>query len=188
MMESVPNRPLDYYTCAFRKSKMNRWAQLDVSEPEHIRFSSCVCVFIKELPLFRFLGSEDQDTYFTNTQRHQVVSNTPATTQQFWVWLCFPPPTDVVSLPSYEICSDELNQRQVLHYYWARWCKWYKYQPLDHIREYFGEKIALYFAWLGIKSFLFIQSFYTAWLLPAAIVGTLVFVSGVMSMDTNTPA
>lgn len=24
MMESVPNRPLDYYTCAFRKSKMNR--------------------------------------------------------------------------------------------------------------------------------------------------------------------
>lgn len=24
LMESVPNRPLDYYTCAFRKSKMNR--------------------------------------------------------------------------------------------------------------------------------------------------------------------
>uniref|UniRef100_A0A3Q2PEP6 Anoctamin n=1 Tax=Fundulus heteroclitus TaxID=8078 RepID=A0A3Q2PEP6_FUNHE len=51
-------------------------------------------------------------------------------------------------LPSHEIRRDELNQRQVLHYYWARWCKWYKYQPLDHIREYFGEKIALYFAWL----------------------------------------
>lgn len=26
MTESVPNRPLDYYTCAFRKSKMNRWS------------------------------------------------------------------------------------------------------------------------------------------------------------------
>uniref|UniRef100_A0A3Q4HXG3 Anoctamin n=1 Tax=Neolamprologus brichardi TaxID=32507 RepID=A0A3Q4HXG3_NEOBR len=25
MTESVPNRPLDYYTCAFRKSKMSRW-------------------------------------------------------------------------------------------------------------------------------------------------------------------
>lgn len=24
MRESVPNRPVDYYTCAFRKSKMNR--------------------------------------------------------------------------------------------------------------------------------------------------------------------
>jgi len=30
--------------------------------------------------------------------------------------------------------------------------------------------------------------FYTAWLLPAAVVGTLVFVSGVMSMGSNTPA
>ena len=52
-------------------------------------------------------------------------------------------------LPDYEVRPDELNQRQVLFHYWARWSRWYKYQPLDHIREYFGEKIALYFAWLG---------------------------------------
>lgn len=30
--------------------------------------------------------------------------------------------------------------------------------------------------------------FYTVWLLPAAIVGTLVFVSGIMTMGSNTPA
>ena len=39
-----------------------------------------------------------------------------------------------------------------LFQYWARWGKWKKYQPLDHIREYFGEKIAIYFAWLGACS------------------------------------
>ena len=39
--------------------------------------------------------------------------------------------------------------RQILYGYWARWSCWRRYQPLDHIREYFGEKIALYFAWIG---------------------------------------
>ncbi|XP_044208094.1 anoctamin-7 isoform X1 [Thunnus albacares] len=166
MTESVPNRPLDYYTCAFRKSKMNR-----------------------------FLGCDNHETYFTNTQRHRVVYEILARTvygkrkraevgvdrlvNEGAYTAAFPLHEGPFQLPRYEIRPDELNQRQVLHYYWSRWCKWYKYQPLDHIREYFGEKIALYFAWLG---------YYTAWLLPAAVVGTLVFVSGVMSMGTNTPA
>lgn len=45
----------------------------------------------------------------------------------------------------------EVNMRQILYEYWGRWGKWYKYQPLDHIRQYFGEKIGIYFAWLGNK-------------------------------------
>ncbi|XP_036388323.1 anoctamin-7 isoform X2 [Megalops cyprinoides] len=166
MAESVPNKPVDYYTCAFRKSKMEK-----------------------------FLGCENHDTYFTNTQRHRIVYEILARTlygKRKWAEVgverllregaytaAFPLHEGPFELPGYEISPEELNQRQILFYYWARWSKWYKYQPLDHIREYFGEKIALYFAWLG---------FYTVWLLPAAVVGTVVFVSGIMTMASNTPA
>lgn len=50
----------------------------------------------------------------------------------------------------------------------------YKKQPLWLIRRYFGEKVALYFAWLG---------FYTKCLYPPAVVGLLCFVYGLGSMD-----
>ncbi|GBC01793.1 hypothetical protein RclHR1_04330011 [Rhizophagus clarus] len=44
-------------------------------------------------------------------------------------------------------------------------------QPLEKIRLYFGEKIALYFAWLG---------FYTSWLSLASVVGVIVVLYGLM--------
>ena len=50
---------------------------------------------------------------------------------------------------------------------------------LDNTQEYFGEKIGLYFAWLG---------FYTAWLLPASIVGLIVFIYGVATVFNYEPA
>ncbi|XP_016889956.1 anoctamin-4-like isoform X1 [Cynoglossus semilaevis] len=66
------------------------------------------------------------------------------------------------------------NHRHLLYECWAWWGVWYKHQPLDLIRTYFGEKIGLYFAWLG---------WYTGMLVPAALVGLLVFLYGVFTLD-----
>nr|XP_040029517.1 anoctamin-4 isoform X1 [Gasterosteus aculeatus aculeatus]XP_040029518.1 anoctamin-4 isoform X1 [Gasterosteus aculeatus aculeatus]XP_040029520.1 anoctamin-4 isoform X1 [Gasterosteus aculeatus aculeatus]XP_040029521.1 anoctamin-4 isoform X1 [Gasterosteus aculeatus aculeatus] len=66
------------------------------------------------------------------------------------------------------------NHRHLLYECWAWWGVWYKYQPLDLIRRYFGEKIGLYFAWLG---------WYTGMLFPAALVGLLVFLYGFFTLE-----
>ncbi|XP_053994929.1 anoctamin-4 [Hylaeus volcanicus] len=72
------------------------------------------------------------------------------------------------------VLNGEILDRHLLYLIWARPSQWYKKQPLWLIRRYFGEKVALYFAWLG---------FYTKCLYPPAIVGLLCFMYGVGSME-----
>ncbi|ETE69381.1 Anoctamin-1, partial [Ophiophagus hannah] len=62
---------------------------------------------------------------------------------------------------------------------WASYGVFYKYQPIDLVRKYFGEKIGLYFAWLGV---------YTQMLIPASIVGIIVFLYGCATVDENIPS
>ncbi|VEN38244.1 unnamed protein product [Callosobruchus maculatus] len=71
------------------------------------------------------------------------------------------------------------TMRYLLYTEWAAIKKWYKYQPLDYIKEYFGVKIALYFAWLG---------FYTHMLTPAAIVGLACFIYSCATLYSNQPS
>ena len=68
--------------------------------------------------------------------------------------------------------------RSLLFHEWASFKKIFKLQPLDAVRDYFGVKIALYFAWLG---------FYTTLLIPPSIVGFLVFFYGVSSLHADVP-
>ncbi|KAM6389409.1 LOW QUALITY PROTEIN: anoctamin-7 [Pluvialis apricaria] len=194
MAQEVPNLPLEYYTCPFKANKLC-W----------------------------FLGSDEQDIFFSSTQRHQILYEILATTQyghskerevgvdrllsENVFTAAFPlheartrhppgihpdpaPPASPSPTPCLspqgpyklrpeQTAAGSLSQRQVLFQYWASWRKWSKYQPLDHIRNYFGEKVAFYFAWLG---------FYTGWLLPAAVVGTVVFIAGIFLMFSDVPS
>ncbi|KAM6459351.1 anoctamin-5 isoform 2-T2 [Liasis olivaceus] len=68
------------------------------------------------------------------------------------------------------------NERYTLYREWARFPRFYKEQPLDLIRKYYGEKIGIYFAWLG---------FYTEMLFFAALVGSICFLYGLFTMNEN---
>ncbi|XP_055534880.1 anoctamin-4 [Wyeomyia smithii] len=72
--------------------------------------------------------------------------------------------------------SGKVFDRRLLYLEWARPIKWFKKQPLCLVRKYFGDKIALYFCWLG---------FYTKMLYAPAIVGLLCFLYGLASMDST---
>ncbi|KAG9352134.1 hypothetical protein JZ751_020547 [Albula glossodonta] len=71
------------------------------------------------------------------------------------------------------------NDRKLLRDEWASYGVFYKYQPISLIRKYFGEKIGLYFAWLGV---------YTQMLIPASVVGVIVFLYGCATVDDDIPS
>lgn len=166
MALDVPNQPAQYFMCQFKQAKLNR-----------------------------FIGSDNKNTFFTDRDRirmtYEILSRTTygrkkkaevgvdRLVEDNLLSAAFPLHDGGYELLDPALPPEELNHRQILFEYWAKWGRWFKYQPLNHIRDYFGEKIGIYFAWLG---------FYTAWLLPASVVGLMVFLFAVFTMGANPSA
>ncbi|CAG5957899.1 anoctamin-9 [Menidia menidia] len=73
-------------------------------------------------------------------------------------------------------CLHEKKKQKELKESWARWTACLQGQPITAVRNYFGEKVALYFLWLG---------WYTYLLIPPAIIGIIVFLYGLSFFSTS---
>ncbi|XP_061577650.1 anoctamin-9 [Cololabis saira] len=73
-------------------------------------------------------------------------------------------------------CLHEKKKQRELKESWARWTACLQGQPITDVRNYFGEKVALYFLWLGWYTFLLI--------LPA-VIGVIVFLYGLNFFSTS---
>ncbi|XP_063326717.1 anoctamin-9-like [Pelmatolapia mariae] len=73
-------------------------------------------------------------------------------------------------------CLHERKEQKELRKKWARWTALFRRQPVNDIKSYFGEKVALYYLWLA---------WYTKLLVPAAILGVIVFLYGLAFFNTN---
>uniref|UniRef100_A0A8C8SQX1 Anoctamin n=1 Tax=Pelusios castaneus TaxID=367368 RepID=A0A8C8SQX1_9SAUR len=131
----------------------------------------------------------DKESFFDSKTRSTIVSIVFKIVHCYYVFVC----QGITSLLAngvysaayplhdgdYEGENVELNDRKLLCEEWASYGVFYKYQPIDLVRKYFGEKIGLYFAWLGV---------YTQMLIPASIVGVIVFLYGCATVDENIPS
>ncbi|XP_042885220.1 anoctamin-4-like isoform X2 [Penaeus japonicus] len=136
---------------------------------------------------------KDRETFFTPSQRSQIVweillrvryNNSD---QGLGISRLLSNDTYVAAFPLHDGRYDKdgpdgaICDRRLLYLEWAQFKKWYKIQPLHVIRRYFGDKMAMYFAWLG---------FYTQMLIPASLFGIFTFTCGVFIMfsDFNQPS
>uniref|UniRef100_A0A8C1QJK6 Anoctamin n=1 Tax=Cyprinus carpio TaxID=7962 RepID=A0A8C1QJK6_CYPCA len=68
-------------------------------------------------------------------------------------------------------CLHEKREQKELKQSWARWSACFRGQPITNVRNYLGEKVALYFLWLG---------WYTFLLIPASVIGLVVFLLNIV--------
>uniref|UniRef100_A0A8C6PZU3 Anoctamin n=1 Tax=Nothobranchius furzeri TaxID=105023 RepID=A0A8C6PZU3_NOTFU len=182
-LDEKTEMPMSWLATPFRLPK-------DIMHPEPDYFTA---PFNKDKPDFFLIN--DKDTFFPPSTRNRIVYyilsrcsytgeecadkdkkgikrllNNSTYTAAF-------PLHDVSSFTSFLTLKGTAEiERYTLYKYWAKFLCFFKEQPLDLVRNYYGEKIGIYFAWLG---------FYTEMLLFAAVVGTICFLYGFLTFDDN---
>nr|XP_036311607.1 anoctamin-2 isoform X2 [Pipistrellus kuhlii] len=132
---------------------------------------------------------QDKDTFFDNATRsrivHEILKRTPCSRANNTMGINFLIANNIYEAAyplhdgEYDSPGDDMNDRKLLYQEWARYGVFYKFQPIDLIRKYFGEKIGLYFAWLGL---------YTSFLIPSSIIGVIVFLYGCATIEEDIPS
>ena len=120
----------------------------------------------------KFLNFDDKDKFLTDSERayltYRVLEETEYSEgfkKRIGVQRLIRKGYFVSAFPLHSGPSKPLdpnNLKSVLFEYWARPMKFWKVQPLEHIRQYFGTGVAFYFLWLG---------FYTRMLISLAVIG-----------------
>ncbi|ELU07311.1 hypothetical protein CAPTEDRAFT_153854 [Capitella teleta] len=133
---------------------------------------------------------EDQNTFFTNAQRSFIVyelllrTRYTETSDKFGIDRLIRHAAYSAAFPLHEFISFIQGisigiYLQLLYETWARPGRWLYFQPTDLVRKYYGEKVGIYFTWLG---------FYTTMLIPASILGVIVFIYGCATLFKNPPS
>uniref|UniRef100_A0A671X8I5 Anoctamin n=1 Tax=Sparus aurata TaxID=8175 RepID=A0A671X8I5_SPAAU len=162
--------------------KMNQPFQPKVPHQDHERTKFLSHCFSRDK--IHLYNITSKDTFFDNATRGRIVYEIlrrtvcVRTCQTIGISTLIANGVYDSAFPLHDV-SVPTRRPLVLHEEWARYSAFYKYQPIDLVRKYFGEKIGLYFAWLGV---------YTQLLVPASIVGIIVFGYGVATVDTNIPS
>ncbi|KAK2534884.1 Ano2 [Columba guinea] len=166
--------------------KLTKPLQPQVPQQENTKMKSLSYPFSRE-KLYLY-NVKDKDTFFDNATRsrivHEILKRTPTKARNSMgintliannVYDAAYPLHD----GEYEGQNDDMNERKLLYREWARYGVFYKFQPIHLIRKYFGEKIGLYFAWLGL---------YTEFLIPSSVVGIIVFLYGCITIESDIPS
>ncbi|XP_010003229.1 PREDICTED: anoctamin-2 [Chaetura pelagica] len=166
--------------------KLTEPLQPEVPQPENANMKCLSYPFSREKVYL--YNIKDKDTFFDNATRsrivHEILKRTPTKARNsMGIGTLIANNVYDAAYPlhdgEYEGQNDDMNERKLLYQEWARYGAFYKFQPIDLIRKYFGEKIGLYFAWLGL---------YTEFLIPSSVVGIIVFLYGCITIESDIPS